>query len=758
MRATCSLAILTATLMVYGCDESPEVSPLDAAADAGVDSAGSGSDTSVQHDAGTQEDAPSIRDAIVEDAPPPAVQTGKWMLLEGPQPYAFGASVTGLRGSGEEGYGRVLIAGGYAWMPKSTEGNIQRRAYTKEAWIYDMASRTFERAGTMNVARAGHTATQLPDGRVLLAGGEWDVNKYLASTEIFDPAKPPEEAWVPGPPLIGGPRGGHAAVLLDDGRVIVMGSYLGGFEDTVEAFSIPDPVNEPNGRWESIAAPLNEKRSNPVAVLLEAGKLMVVGGSWGKSQVDTVEIFDPSQGAFQILGASEDPDDQGQRLSVPKTAPALVPYRDRTGKERVLVVGGGAADGAKDEIIDPAFEVIRPINHPFGAPTGHAASLLNDGRVIVCGGSQYSTFRWLAFVFDPRSVSPTWNTMPNMRIGREDHQAVTMRDGTVLVVGGSTSGDAIVDRAELFVPGETPLVEPQAPSVSWQKLEGLDDSSDRESIWGTSADDLWVADEDGVVHHWNGTAWTEHDLPSYGDDVVDIHGAGPDHVYVLGERSRVWHYDGDEWTVLRTADRSSAHAIRIIGQKLYIGVGPDILVHTLGDEAVGEPVWTESYVSPDASQSYGRNIMDIWAGAQGTFAAGANGVVLELVGEQWEARPFVSLAEISAVSGNENGVYFVGDRSALAVRWTADGYQALDSRDFDDINAVSATEGKAIAVGVDGTVLYHDGSAPFWQSLGGSLPEETRTAELDDVWASGDDVVVIGYRGRVYKGTLQAEQ
>ena len=67
--------------------------------------------------------------------------------------------------------GRVLIAGGNAtWI----------------AELYDPASGEFSYGGPMVAGRRGHTATLLSDGRILIAGG-YQGDKLLASAELYQP-------------------------------------------------------------------------------------------------------------------------------------------------------------------------------------------------------------------------------------------------------------------------------------------------------------------------------------------------------------------------------------------------------------------------------------------------------------------------------------------------------------------------------------------------------------------------------------------
>jgi hypothetical protein len=74
----------------------------------------------------------------------------------------------------------------------------------------------------MAVPRAGHTATLLPDGRVLVAGGY-----FIASAELWDPEI---GAFTPAGPMVDA-RGAHTATLLEEGRVLV----AGGYQDTGDA-------------------------------------------------------------------------------------------------------------------------------------------------------------------------------------------------------------------------------------------------------------------------------------------------------------------------------------------------------------------------------------------------------------------------------------------------------------------------------------------------------------------------------------------
>jgi len=169
--------------------------------------------------------------------------------------------------------GRVLVAGGLTCCQVP---NPSPEFYASTAELYDPATDRFTATGSMSVPRGGHTAALLPDGRVLIAGGDGnDPAPSPLGTEIFDP--------VTGQFSSGGdlqtPRDSHSAVTLTDGRVLIIGGEVP--PELARRVGVGVPATEifdpATGMW-SAGPVLDPAFYAATVTMLSNGKVLVFGG------------------------------------------------------------------------------------------------------------------------------------------------------------------------------------------------------------------------------------------------------------------------------------------------------------------------------------------------------------------------------------------------------------------------------------------------------------------------------------------------
>lgn len=271
---------------------------------------------------------------------------------------------------------------------------------------------------SMAVARGQHAAIQLPDGKVLVAGG---VNQlgFVAAAELYDPATGTwSSAGTPG--IVGNVTN---ALLLPTGKVLVLtdGSTTGRLYDPVTA------------TWSSTGA-MSALRLMPTLTLLRSGQVLVAGGS----NLNTAELYDPATNTFTVTGS----------MSVAHRSHTATLLRDG----RVLVVSGFGASGEIPvaELYDPAAGTWSLAAPPLVPRHYATATLLPDGRVLLAGGFAGSGVTNHAELYDP--AANTWTATGALGHPRNGHSATLMPDGKVLVVGGSDMARNPQLMAELYDP------------------------------------------------------------------------------------------------------------------------------------------------------------------------------------------------------------------------------------------------------------------------------------------------------------------
>jgi Tol biopolymer transport system component len=243
----------------------------------------------------------------------PAGQDGIWASAELYNPTTGTFSRTGSMAAPREQHtatrladGRVLIVGGLSGSTPATAGGVilasyqtaEVDAFLATAEVYDPNTRKFSKTGSMKTPHRGHTATLLPDGRVLVVGNGGESSPSGASADLYDPAT--GEFSKTGSMKVG--RWLHTATLLRDGRVLI----LGGRSPQDSVYASAETFDPRSGKFSS-AGSMGEGRQQHTATLLADGRVMIAGGYWSNGQkwrvLSSTEMYDPTTGDFSPTGS-----------------------------------------------------------------------------------------------------------------------------------------------------------------------------------------------------------------------------------------------------------------------------------------------------------------------------------------------------------------------------------------------------------------------------------------------------------------------
>ena len=303
--------------------------------------------------------------------------------------------------------------------------------------------------------RYGHTATLLADGNVLILGG-WNGTTLQAGGETYNPATGNIAAPTNALP---DPRVYHAAALMNNGKVLVVGGTKTGLAADADQFG---EVLDPVAHTFSVTTSKPLARINPTATLLSDGRVLIAGGldTAGKP-TGAVEIYDPSAGTFTT---------QATGLSIlPRYGHTATLLPDNT----VLIAGGIDALGnaVQSEIYTPGTGAVATIADLPGALSGHSATLLPEGLVLIAGGTTTSGVSGAEYFYEPRT-QVFYASSATILTARAWHTATLLNNANLLLLGGLSTTNTAITTSEIYVPKFNPI--PRDATVTFGSTEPTD--------------------------------------------------------------------------------------------------------------------------------------------------------------------------------------------------------------------------------------------------------------------------------------------
>jgi hypothetical protein len=272
--------------------------------------------------------------------------------------------------------GRVLVTGGPL-------GTALKRDYSAE--LYDSSTGKFSLTGSMKVARSGQGTALLPDGRVLFAGGATTLlatyqgnyvpgaDIVLASAELYDPKT--GKFSLTGSMTTA--RGDPTATLLPDGRVLIAGGSVRASSDGWKPTASAELYDPKTGK-SSPTGSMTAARVGQTATLLPSGQVLIVGGEGDAGPLASTELYDPKTGQFSrtasMTTARED-----------HTATLLSDGRVLVAGG--VDAGGVSSPLASAELYDPKTGEFSAAGSMTTGRDSPSATLLPDGRVLIVGGA-----------------------------------------------------------------------------------------------------------------------------------------------------------------------------------------------------------------------------------------------------------------------------------------------------------------------------------------------------------------------------------
>jgi hypothetical protein len=315
--------------------------------------------------------------------------------------------------------GNVLIAGG-------NDNGYGDEGAVLSAEIYNPSTGLFASTGPMADARFGHTATLLTSGPnsgdVLIVGGEDYADTELQEAELYSYQSASFGASSGKPNY---PRSMHTATQLHDGTILVAGGYTGCIGCGTSNLA-PAEIYNPVQQVFTTVGSLNTPRYAHTATLLPNGDVLIVGGINNNGTItNTAELYNPTSKTFSATG----------NLITARAYHSATYLPDG----QVLIAGGLNASGTPlntAELYNPAtgeFIVTGQLN---AARYTHGSALVYSGNVLVYGGVTNSNGATTVTAEQYNPQSGQWTTTTSLNDARYFAATILLPNGKVLAAGG----------------------------------------------------------------------------------------------------------------------------------------------------------------------------------------------------------------------------------------------------------------------------------------------------------------------------------